>query len=146
MSKEFEIFKPVREWLSNPFIFSYILAWLIFNWMVVLGLMKYSIQDLGKDGFNSFIDLVRRGTSNWTLYWGPLISATAYTFLFPPFRNCVLAFQAWAKKWGTGWNLRISKGGKVPVEKYLGLRSDYLLNNTAFPVRTRKYDSGFRRD
>lgn len=126
MNKESEFLKPVRERLSNPFIFSYILAWLIFNWVIVLGLLKYNMQDLAKDGFRSYMDLVQREATNWTLYWKPLISAAVYTFVFPLFRNLVLVFQAWVKKWGTNWSLRISKGGKVPVEKYLGLRSNFL--------------------
>jgi hypothetical protein len=73
----------------------------------------------------SFIELIRKNSNIHSMVIGPLLSALFYTFVFPFFKNCVYAFQAWVNTWGTDWNLNLSKGGKIPAAKYLSLRQDY---------------------
>ena len=125
LEKPNDFFKELKDRLSNPFIFSFMIAWLFFNWQITISLLLYKNDQLIKDGYISFIDLIRRNSGIRSMVIGPLLSAIFYTFVFPFFKNCVYAFQAWVNTWGTAWNLNLSKGGKIPVAKYLSLRQDY---------------------
>jgi predicted nuclease with TOPRIM domain len=43
----------------------------------------------------------------------------------PTIRNLIQALYSWTAKWGDNWNLSITKGVKIPFEKYLKFREDY---------------------
>ncbi|MFZ5999841.1 MAG: hypothetical protein ACOYW3_04980 [Bacteroidota bacterium] len=112
--------KGIKERLSSPFFFSFVLAWIFFNWRITIALLWYN-SDLyaTKD---SLIEFIETNTSNTQSIFLPLLSAILYTGLF---RNLVSALVAFTTKWGEDWNLNILKDSKVPMNKFLTYRSLY---------------------
>lgn len=125
MDKISDFSKELRERISSPFFFSFIVAWLIFNWKLWVGLFFYSNAELKVDGYNSYIDFVSKNLTGINTIWKPASVALAYTFIFPFFRNCIIAFHSWIKAWGNSWSLSLSKTSKISISKYVELREIY---------------------
>jgi hypothetical protein len=125
MDKVYDFFKDIKERLSNPLLSSFIIAWMIVNWKIIIGLLFYSNQELILDGYSSYIDFVSKNLTSFNAFWQPLLAALLYTFAFPFLRNCILAFNSWIKAWGNSWNLSLSRTSKISVDKYVQLREVY---------------------
>lgn len=125
MEKITDFFKELKERINNPLISSFIISWIFINWKITIGLIFYKNTDFINDGYFSYFDLITRNSELWRALWLPLIIATGYTFIFPFLRNVILAFQSWIKSWGSVWNLRFAKDGKISTSKYIGLRKIY---------------------
>jgi hypothetical protein len=125
MEKITNVFNEIKERLSNPLFFSFILAWLIINWNIPLSLLFYKIDELKLDGYNSYKDLIRKNYSVENYLGKPALAAIIYTFGYPFLRNCILAFDAWIKSWGSIWRLKSSKDGKISVTQYMKLKHNY---------------------
>ena len=120
-----DFFKDIKDRLSNPFISSFIITWLIFNWRVPVSLLWYSQAELVNIGHRSHFDFINKLYSfQWFIIW-PTVSAFAYTFLFPFFRNEILVFNAWIKSKGSKRIFKASGEGKVPMSRYILLRENY---------------------
>ncbi len=128
MDKISDFFKELKDRASNPFISSFIISWIIFNWKIVVGLLFYKIPELKADHYASYFDLISKNTVLTQNILYPLISSFLYTFLFPIFRNIISAFNAWIKTWGENWNLKISKETNISIAKYLALKDTYTNN------------------
>ncbi|MBO9571856.1 MAG: hypothetical protein J7497_06565 [Chitinophagaceae bacterium] len=113
-----DLLKELRKRFTNPIFVNFIIAWLIFNWRIPLGLFKYSLKELPTDGYNSYADLIKKNieTDNSLLY--PLAISLGYTFSYPVIKNLMGAFNTWAHKWGNNWHLKISEDLNVPIAKY----------------------------
>lgn len=122
MDKISEFFKELKDRFSNPLIFSFLFGWLVVNWKIVIGLTCYSITDLSRDGYTSYINLITSNSNFENSFLFPFLIALGYTFLFPVFRNLISMFNAWIQRWGSVQTLRISKEGKISVAKYIKLR------------------------
>jgi hypothetical protein len=120
-----DFFKDIKERFSSPFFSSFVIAWLIINWKVPVALFWYDQGDLRRDGYISFIDLIRKNSTTNFFLWLPLISALLYTFGYPFLRNGILAFNAWIRKWGTELVISVSKESKIPMRAFLQLREKY---------------------
>jgi hypothetical protein len=72
------------------------------------------------------IGFIDSNTSTWQSVWLPLIGAFVYTGLF---RNLISALVEFTVRWGGDLNLKISKGSKVPMDKFLTYRNMYLQTN-----------------
>lgn len=127
-----DIFRGINDRLSSPLLFSFLLSWLVFNWQVVLALLWYNTETIAGEGY-TLLEFVRENTNWQHSFWLPLLFAIVYTLAAPVVKNLINAFNAWNLKWGENWNLRISRGAKVPFEKFLKLRED-------FDERTKKLD------
>jgi len=125
LEKISDFFKDLKERLSNPLILSFLIAWLVANWRIVVGLVFYKIQDLRLDGYKSYFDLIDKNISLYNNLLLPLSIAFFYTFIFPFIRNIIQAFSAWIRRWGVDWTLKISKNGNISVAKYIELRTRY---------------------
>jgi hypothetical protein len=125
MEKITDLFKDIKDRLNNPFFSSFLISWAIINWKILLVLIFYKQSDLKSDYYLSYLDFIQVNGSLLKCFWAPVISGLAYTFIFPAFRNVILAASAWYKTWGTDWNLKISKAGQIPVTKYISLRKEY---------------------
>jgi hypothetical protein len=125
MEKITDLFKDIKDRLNNPFFSSFLISWVIINWKILLVLIFYKQSDLKSDYYLSYLDFIEVNGSWWRCFWAPTLSGLTYTFIFPAFRNVILATSAWYKTWGTDWNLKISKAGQVPVTKYISLRKKY---------------------
>ncbi|WP_017259525.1 hypothetical protein [Pedobacter arcticus] len=124
------LFKNLNQRLSSPFFFSFLLAWCVFNWQIIIALLFYKHSEVKLDGYHSYIDLIQQNTSSTNNLWCPLLAAFAYTFIYPLFKNGIDAFLAWTKTWGENWNLRVSKSRKISINKYLQLREIYETRTT----------------
>jgi hypothetical protein len=105
-------------------LFSFLLSWLVFNWQIVLALLWYNTETIAGEGY-TLLEFVRENTNWQNSFWLPLLFAIVYTLAAPVVKNLINAFNAWNSKWGENWNLRISKGAKVPMEKFLALRENF---------------------
>ena len=125
MEKINEIVNSIKERLSNPFIFSFLVAWFTYNWKIPVALIWYSHSELKAEGYNGFFDLIGKQalTTNSIVY--PLCFAVAYILFNPLIRNLITAFNAWMTKWGSELFFNISKDSKVPTSKFLVLRNRY---------------------
>lgn len=120
-----DFFKDLKERLSSPIFSSFAIAWLIINYKIPIGIVFYKIDDLKKDGYKSYIDLIDKNNNVINFFWLPVSAAILYTFVYPIFKNALLAFAAWIKSWGSKWVLSISKEGSISVIKYLTLKDKY---------------------
>lgn len=125
MDKISDFFKNIKERISNPLFSSFLIAWIIFNWKIIIGLLFYNNQELKIDGYSSYIDFISKNLTGLNPFWLPLMVAILYTLVFPFIRNCILAFNSWIRAWGSRWILKLSKTGKIPVYKYVELREIY---------------------
>ncbi len=125
MKKTQEILDQFNERFSNPFIFSYVLSWIVLNWKIVVALLWYDSLQIKLSGANSIFDFIEINSDMERGVLYPLIGAFAYTFGMPILKNVVKAFNSWASKWGTSWSLSILKNGQISVNKYLKLRDEY---------------------
>jgi hypothetical protein len=116
------LFKNLRDRLSSPLIFSFILAWLIINWKITIGLVIYKMPELKADGYHSYMDMVNHNINTLNVIFLPLLIALAYVFIYPPVRNAVTAFQTWTTSWGPNWELKVSGASHIPIEKYIELK------------------------
>lgn len=125
MEKIQDFFKHVGERLRNPFIFSYLISWLIANYKIVVGLCFYSIEELQLDGYNSYLDLISDELVWWRSILIPLIGASVYTFGFPYFRRYIVLKYTEINKGQEEKTLDILKDGYISTDKYLRLRESY---------------------
>jgi hypothetical protein len=120
-----DLLSGIRERVSNPLIFSFIISWLIFNWQIPTALFFVDAQEIRVHGFNSVFELVANRLSDRASWLTPLGAAFIYTLVFPFLRNIINAFNAWTTKWGNTWVFGISKSSNVSTEKYLNLKLQY---------------------
>lgn len=124
MDKISEIFNSIKDRLSNPLIFSFLISWLVYNWKIPVALIWFDEKQISANGCKSIFEFIENELSNGYFWW-PFSIAVGYTFLFPIIKNLISATQTWMTKWGGILNLYISKNGKVGIEKYLILRNEY---------------------
>lgn len=90
-----DFFSELKDRISNPFVFSFITAWVFWNYPIAIGLIFYKQAELCADGYNSYLDLIKRSPTYWTLLIWPLFIAFVYTFAFPFFKSQILIFNSW---------------------------------------------------
>lgn len=122
MDKISEFFKEFKDRLSNPIFVSFLFAWCVINWEIVIGLVMYKNDEICLVGYSSYIDLIQKKVTFFKTFWEPLIFALLYTFGYPFIKNLIHSFDAWIKTWGERWMFKITKEGKVSMTKYLELR------------------------
>jgi hypothetical protein len=120
-----DFLKEIKSRISNPLISSFVIAWCVCNWKIIIGLIFYKPAQLKNDGYFSYIDLITKNTGAEKNLYLPLSIAMCYTIFYPIVNNCILAFNTWIKNWGNNWNLKISKEAKIPMSEFLSL-SDVL--------------------
>jgi hypothetical protein len=116
-----DVLKNIRERFASPFFFSFIIAWVYYNWKVTVALIWYN-PDLYPDE-GDLICFIERNTSNQQSFWIPLGYAILYTAFI---RIGISAITELSGKLGEDLNLSITKKGKVPMEKFLTYRNLYL--------------------
>ncbi len=114
----------IKDRLNNPIIFSFLLSWGIFNWRIVVALF-WDEPFGGGHRNDSLIDYMAANLDATRSLLYPFLSAVGYTFISPPIKNIVVAFQNWNFRWGEKWNLNILKEGKISIEKYFSLKDNY---------------------
>lgn len=125
MEKLKDIFNNIKDRFSNPLIFSFICSWLVINWPITIALVWYDSAEIQKTGCSSIFEFISDQLKKEGSFSKPIGFALAYTLLMPTIKNLIRALYSWTAKWGDNWNLEISKGVKIPFEKYLKFREDY---------------------
>lgn len=121
MEKLSGILDNVKERITNPLFFSFIVSWIFFNWRIFVTLFWYDSPSNTEDNL-SLVDFIERNLNSVNSFWYPFAFAVGYTLFTPILKNMIAAFQAWNLKWGDRLNLRILENSIVPMEKYLKLR------------------------
>ena len=125
MDKLKDILNNIKDRFTNPLIFSFLCSWLIVNWRITLSLLWYDTEQIKRVGASSIYKFIEWNINSKDCLWTPLGFAVLYTLAAPVIKNLVSAFYEWCMRWGSNWNLRISKGIKIPFDKYLKLKADY---------------------
>jgi hypothetical protein len=121
MEKVSDILKTIKERISNPLIFSFIISWLLFNWEISIGLFWLSEEELKREGYKSLLDYINCKGANFG--W-PIFTALLYTIGGPLIKILVTAFHTLTSKWSDNWSLKLSEGSNVPLEKFLSLKEN----------------------
>jgi len=120
MSKIDDLLNGFKERFSNPFVLSFIISWLIWNWEVSIALLWYDTDQLAdKETIFSFVE----SNLSWrkSLIY-PLIFALIYTIIWPFFSSSISLFLTWVDKKREELSIRILKNSKVSMDKYLVMR------------------------
>jgi hypothetical protein len=117
-----DVIKNAKDRLTNPFFFSFIISWVIWNWEVTIALIWYDIQQIKAAGYSNIFDFIRCQTYS---FWLPVICAIGYTVLAPFFRNGLSVLHAWVNSKGNDYVFKFTKQSTVPVEMYMKLTESY---------------------
>jgi len=114
----------LKDRLNNPFIGSYLIAWLIINYPIPITLIFYKKADLRPE-YTSYLDVINKNIDGLNMVYIPLVIAFGYTFVFPYFKNYVSIFLA---KRSLEADQKISenaKGTRIPIERYVKVQTEY---------------------
>jgi hypothetical protein len=85
-----DVFSNVKDRLSNPLIFSFIISWLIYNWEITVALLWYDKFQIQAEGCKSIFEFIQNKLDN--KFWStilPLIVALIYTLGFPYLKGLI---------------------------------------------------------
>lgn len=124
MEKANEFFKNLKDRLSNPLVFSFIISWLVSNWEIVVALVWHDNKQIENEGCRSVFEFISQKLNWLQSFIIPFSVALAYTFLMPVIRVWINALYTKIDKWSEDWKLEILKGGKISIDKYLQLKAN----------------------
>lgn len=126
MDRVADILNNIKDRLSNPLIFSFIVSWLIYNWQISVALIWYDTKEVHAEGCNSLFEFIQ-DKLNQRCSWGwPLFTAIIYTISMPIIKGGIRLFNSHVFKHIDKLDLEIIKNGSVSVEKYLKYREQYI--------------------
>lgn len=125
MEKVIEIYNNIKDRLSNPFVFSFICSWLVYNWRIPVALIWYDKSQFSGCGCHTIFDFISFELAKTNSFLFPLFFAFVYTISIPFIKNGVRIVSAHAQKWGENEEIKALDGGKIGVEKYLELRDNF---------------------
>ncbi len=120
-----EIVNTIKERLTNPFVFSFILSWLFWNWQIPLGLIWYNAETLPLLGFKSYSELIISQVSKCHSFSYPFLISIAITLILPVVKTLFVLFNAYVTKIGNSAFFTITKDGNISTLKFFDLRSKY---------------------
>lgn len=118
------VYEDLKERITNPFLFSYAISFSIINWKIWIGLFFLNREEITARRFRDVLEYLYAVTSWTTLILWPLVSALAYSFLFPWFKNLVLWVQAKSITASNKSLNEVAKGHVIPVNQYLELEEN----------------------
>ena len=119
-----DFFKELRDRASNPLFSSFLIAWLVFNWPIPIGLIFYEPVDLKADGFDSYFKMIKGYYDNMNMIVYPTVVSLFYTFVFPYITARIKLIHANITAKNESDILKGAKGGQMPVMKYIKLRDE----------------------
>ena len=125
MEKVLEVYNNIKDRLSNPFVFSFICSWLVYNWRIPVALIRYDKSQFSGCGCHTIFDFISFELAKTNSFLFPLFFAFVYTISIPFIKNGVRIVSAHAQKWGENEEIKALDGGKIGVEKYLELRDNF---------------------
>lgn len=119
MDKITDFFKEVKNRLTNPFISSFILSWLITNWRIPVGFFKYTNEELHKDAYGGYMQLVYNEAEWCNFFWIPFIVAVFYTLGWPFIHGEIISIHSRIRVYYDKKNIEIMKEHYVPMDTYV---------------------------
>lgn len=110
-----DVFKPFLQRLSQPILLSFFIAWIIWNWQIVVALCWYDAKNIEKLGYKNHIEYIATMKDHWRNYYYPLIIAVLYPLSILILNNFHTFFKMLEEKLFT----KIVKNATVPTELYL---------------------------
>lgn len=120
-----DIYENIKDRLSNPLIFSFLCAWLIYNWKIPVALLWYDKSQFSGCGCVTIFEFIEWYWKNEGTFRVPFIISVLYTIFIPFIKNAIRIVSAYAQKWGENEEIKALDGGKIGIEKYLELRDNY---------------------
>lgn len=111
-----DFFSDLKSRISNPFISSFVIAWIFRNYQVIVTLLFYKQSELARDGYKSYIDVIQKNYTQNQMIWFPLSVALGYTFVFPFFKSGIRLFESWIVTKTDSFVYTITKDEVVSVE------------------------------
>lgn len=116
-----DIFKPLISRISQPIIFSFCIAWIFWNWEIVVGLLWYNSGNIHLYGYKNYKLLVNANANVSKNYIFPLLIA----FAFPFIRFGLNWFNAFMRTKERSQILQTSGTGKMSTLRFLELKKSY---------------------
>jgi len=110
-----DVFKPFLQRLSQPILLSFCIAWIFWNWEIVVALCWYDAKTIEKLGYKNHIEYIDTMKDHWRNYFWPLIIALLYPISILILNNFHTFFKMLEEKLFT----KIVKNATVPTELYL---------------------------
>lgn len=121
MEKISDILDNIKERLTNPLLFSFILSWIFVNWEISVALLWYDPEQLERVHHSSIFTFIQSKLNWYSCIFWPFVFALLYTFLMPIIKNIINMFYAWNTNWG---NRRISRiSGDTELNK---MQAEYI--------------------
>lgn len=120
-----EIYTNVKDRLTNPFIFSFAISWLFWNWKIVIGLIWYNSENIILLGYNNYADLVIKNSNHWNNYYYPVLFAFGYIVFLPILKWGIDIINAFFLRRNQDSVLKLTKTGYIPTLKYYSLKDSY---------------------
>jgi hypothetical protein len=115
------VYDDLKERISNPFLFSYAVAFFFTNWRVWVGLLFFDRERLNSKGFDNHLEYIEGVVNAWTLYVVPATAAILYCFAYPFLRNKVLQVQAYFKSKSSEEINKYARQHLIPAEQFINL-------------------------
>lgn len=115
------VLKPLVTRFAQPIILSFFIAWIFWNWQIVVGLIWYDNKTLPLYGYPNYRELIIENTNLRHNLYGPAFSALLYPFL----RFILNLFNTFIRTHERKRLLTVSGTGNVSTLKYLQLRKSY---------------------
>lgn len=138
MEKVIEIYNNIKDRLSNPFVFSFICSWLVYNWEITIALIWYDKTQISAEGFKSIYEFIqyKLNTKFLTPYIPPILFAFIYTLIIPYFKHGISILNQLAYNWGKEKEIKIIK--EITANEIKTLKND-------IQVVSLNYDNAVRR-
>lgn len=127
INKISDVFKDVKDRLSSPLFFSFLLSWIITNWRITVALLWYDPAQIENEKYRSVFDFIQKNTYSYTSFWfwWPLVFAILFTGINPVVRNFVSWFNTFMNKKGEAWRQNTTMDSNVPMTKFLAQKAEY---------------------
>lgn len=121
----------VKERLTNPFVFSYVVSWLTINWRITIGLIWFDDFQLRSTGNFNYKDYIINHVVDWSWLYAA-VAAGVYTFGVPYAMMYIRIFNAWIIKESNSKVFDISKETPISFEKFIELKDRYRKSTDAY--------------
>ncbi|MFM2306189.1 MAG: hypothetical protein RLZZ367_858 [Bacteroidota bacterium] len=118
-----DFLKNINYRLSSPFLFSFLISWLMCNWQIAVILLFYNDSQIKATGNTHYIPLINSYLNLTYSFIIPLIGAIGYTFVFPYINKFIKVYQTKVEIATEKDELKVRKGTSIPIEKYFSLLS-----------------------
>ncbi len=115
------VLKPFVSRFAQPVILSFCIAWIFWNWEIVIGLIWYNATTLPNYGYKNYRELIHDNAIWQRNYLYPLLAAIAFPYL----RFGLNYYNTQLKTEERNSTLQVAGSGKMSTLRFLELRKSY---------------------